>query len=479
MENVTLRDVSRVLNASDQEVPNVPVGGVSIDSRTTVNGELFFAIRGERFDGHEFVEDALDKGAVAAVVSNDGAVDAASDVASRGAGGTLFHVADTVRALQNLSSWYRGRFDLRVVGITGTNGKTTTKDMTAAVLSTAFRTAKTEGNLNNHLGVPLTLLGLRSEHEVAVIEMGMNHPGEIRMLSELVRPDVGVITNVAEGHLESMETLEAVAEAKGELLEALPADGAAVLNADDPRVMAQAARTNARVTTFGLRSGADVRACGVGVNANSGNDGGPEAWPPARASFELAGNGVVELPVPGRHNISNALAALAVGDVLGVDRKRAIEGLRTFEPSPMRMFVSRVGTWTVLNDAYNSNPGSLAAALDALEAMAAGRPSVAVLGDMLELGGRSRDAHREAGRRAVESGVGHLMLFGREVEGLREGALEAGMTPERVRLFDDKTALVRELGELQVRNAVILIKGSRGMRMEEVVELLVKEAPAS
>lgn len=464
MENVTLRDVARVLENGRLDVPDAPVTGVRIDSRVDGREDVFFAIRGERLDGHAFVREALGNGALGAVVS---------DEVPNGTGdAVLIRVDDTTRALQDLAAWYRSRFDLRVIGVTGTNGKTTTKDMTAAVLSSGLSVAKTEGNLNNHIGVPLTLFGLSSRHDAAVIEMGMNHPGEIRRLTEVARPDVGVITNVAEGHLESMETLEAVAEAKGELLEALPADGTAVLNADDPRVMAQATRTDARVTTFGFGSGCDVRAVDV-VERGCGVEN------PGTVSFEVDGGGVVELPVPGLHNVSNALAAIAVGDVLGIDREKAIEGLRTFEPSPMRMFVSRVGTWTVLNDAYNSNPGSLAAALDALTAMAAGRPTVAVLGDMLELGSVSREAHAAAGRRAAEAGVTYLFLFGCDVERLREGALEEGFPPERARMFEDKAELVRELSGLPMRDAVVLVKGSRGMRMEEVVELLMKGAPAS
>lgn len=477
MEGVTLRDVSRAMNATGQDVPDIPLTGVSIDSRTVEEGQLFFAIRGERFDGHEFVGSALGRGAAAAVVSDRGAAAVAGDSTAARGGAPVLRVGNTVRALQDLASWYRGRFDLRVVGVTGTNGKTTTKDMAAAVLSTTLMTAKTEGNLNNHIGVPLTLLKLEREHEVAVVEMGMSNPGEIQRLAAIARPEIGVITNIAEGHLQSMETIDAVADAKGELLEALPEEGTAILNADDWRVMAQAARTSASVKTFGFGEEADVRALTVGPGEIGERvTGRATRW---NVTFELEGDGVVELPLPGRHNVANALAALAVGDVLGVEREDALRGLRAFEPSPMRMLVSRVGAWTVLNDAYNSNPGSLAAALDALMALAAGRPSVAILGDMLELGPRSKNAHREAGSGAAEKGVDYLLLFGSEVESLRAGALEGGMPLERVMVFDDKTVLVRALGELPIREVVMLVKGSRGMRMEEVVELLVKEAPAS
>lgn len=457
MENVTLSQIARTLGRPSADTPDSGIAGVSIDSRTVREGELFVAIRGERFDGHDFVPEAFGRGAVAAVVD--------SFFSSEVVGRPLIEVADTVQALQRVAGWYRSRFELPLVAVTGTNGKTTTKDMAAAVLSKAFRTMKTEGNLNNHIGVPLTLLGLSSSHEVAVVEMGMNHPGEIGVLAGVARPTVGVVTNVAEAHMEGMRSLEAIADAKGELLEALPADGVAVLNADDARVMSQARRTAARVVTFGFSRDADTRASAV-------RDG-------RVVGFELDGGGRVELPVPGRHNVMNALAALAVGDVLGVDRGAAIAGLLSFPPSPMRMSVANVAGWTVLNDAYNANPGSLGAALDALVSLAGGRTTVAALGDMLELGERARDAHKEAGLLAARKGVDHLFLFGKEVEALREGALAGGMPADRAKVFDNKAALVEALGSLSDEGAVLLVKGSRAMRMEEVVELLSRGAPAS
>ena len=456
MENVTLSQVAQTLASSSHGAPEAAVAGVSIDSRTLRDGELFVAVRGERFDGHDFVPDAFERGAVAAVVD------------SRRAGspgvGWLIEVPNTVAALQRLAAWYRSRFGLPVVAVTGTNGKTTTKDMAAAVLSAAFDTMKTEGNLNNHIGVPLTLFGLSRGHEAAVVEMGMNRPGEIGTLAGVAGPTVGVITNVAEAHMEGMGSVEAIARAKGELLEALPPDGTAILNADDARVMSQAGRTSARVVTFGLSVGADVRATAV-------SEEGP-------VGFDLAGGDRVTLPVPGRHNVMNALAALAVGEVLGVERSACIAGLSSFVPSPMRMCIEDVGRWTVLNDAYNANPGSMGAALETLASLAGGRTMVAALGDMLELGQRTRDAHREAGLLAAEKGVDHLLLFGSEVAALREGALAGGMPPDRARLFEDKAALVEALRQIS-DEPVLLVKGSRAMRMEEVVELLAQGAPAS
>jgi UDP-N-acetylmuramoyl-tripeptide--D-alanyl-D-alanine ligase len=450
--------VSRAIGASPERELDAAVEGVSIDSRTLSPGELFVAIEGERFDGHAFVEDAFRRGAVAAVVAHD--------PRSSQEPGRVLLVEDTVTALQDLAAWYRGHFEPTLVAVTGTNGKTTTKDMIAGALSTRMTTLKTQGNLNNHIGVPLTLFGLSADHEAAVVEMGMNHPGEIARLAQLARPRVGVVTNVARAHLASMRDLDSIARAKGELLDALPADGVAVLNADDARVMSQAGRTRARIETFGLSEGAALRAADVEESASG-------------VEFTLVGGGRVRLPVPGRHNVMNALAALAVSRALGVDAEDAARGIASFAPSAMRTAIVRIAGRVILNDAYNANPGSLAAALDTLVEVAAGRPTAAVLGDMLELGGESEDAHREAGARAADLGIDYLFLFGAEVAALAEGAVATGMRRERVLTYESKAALAGDMEALLPTNAVVLVKGSRGMRMEEVVELLGRAAPAN
>jgi UDP-N-acetylmuramoyl-tripeptide--D-alanyl-D-alanine ligase len=462
MERVRLSEMAQALNVSSEATAGIEAVGVSTDSRTVRPGELFFAIRGERFDGHEYVEDAFAKGACAAVVSDD---PAALQTVADTAGPTLA-VPDTTDALLSLAAWYRARFDIPVIAITGSNGKTTTKDMTAAVLSTRFRTAKTSGNYNNHIGVPLTLFAIDREHEAAVVEIGMNHPGEIARLATAARPSVGVITNVSEAHTETMHDVDTIAQAKAELLDALSPGGTSVLNWDDERVRALWTRGPGNVVSFGLSSDAEVRAVSVETR-------------PDGVSFELADDGRVDLPVAGRHNVLNALAALAVGRVMGVPDSEAARGLASFAPSPMRMSFERAGRWTVLNDAYNSNPGSLDAALEVLVDAAGDRDSAAVLGDMLELGEASGRAHRRAGERAAELKVDWLFLFGDEVASLAEGAIAAGMPAGRVLTFENKTALVESIMDELDESAVLLVKGSRGMRMEEVVELLTSEAPAS
>lgn len=455
MEKVRLTDMAQALRVHAEGAAGVEVVGVSTDSRTVRPGDLFFAIRGDNFDGHEYVEDAFAKGACAAVVSDDAACS-----------GPALVVDDTVDALLTLAAWYRDRFDIPVVAVTGSNGKTTTKDMAAAVLSTKFQTARTRGNYNNHIGVPLTLFEIESEHEVAVVEMGMNHPGEIARLAVAARPTVGVITNVAEAHMETMQDIDTIAQAKAELLDALPADGTSVLNWDDPRVKALWTRGPGNVVTFGLSADAEVRAVDIDASVDA-------------VSFELADDGRVTLPIAGRHNVMNALAAIAVGRIMGVPDADAARGLSSFEASPMRMSFETAGSRLVLNDAYNCNPGSLGAALEVLVEAAGEGTSAAVIGDMLELGSASTRAHREAGARAAELGVDWLLLFGTEVAALKEGALEAGMPASRVRIFESKTALVETLRKELDESAVLLVKGSRGMRMEEVVELLAEEAPAS
>jgi len=466
MERVLLTDMAQAmnataLNAAAREMDETEVVGVSTDSRSTRGGELFFAIRGDSFDGHDFVAQALHAGASAAVVARGREKDIATDV-----GAPLLSVDDTLSALHAAAGWYRGLMDATVVGVTGTNGKTTTKDMTAAVLSTRMRTARTTGNYNNHIGVPLTLFDIERRHEAVVVEMGMNHLGEITLLAGMARPSIGVVTNIGAAHLEHMKDLETVATAKGELLEALPADGTSVLNWDDERVRALESRGPKQVVTFGLDEGADVR----GEDVTEGEKG---------VSFTLSGGQRVELPAHGRHNVMNALAAVAVGRVMGVDEAAAASGLRRFDASPMRMSVAKVGVITLLNDAYNCNPSSLLAALRTLVDIARGRETAVALGDMLELGAASSLAHRSAGEAAAGMGVDRLYLFGTEVEATRRGAVEAGMRESAVRVFENKTALAGAIWDELGEDAVLLVKGSRGMRMEEVVELLMREAPAS
>jgi UDP-N-acetylmuramoyl-tripeptide--D-alanyl-D-alanine ligase len=431
------------------------VAGVSIDSRTCAPGDAFFAIRGHRMDGHAFVADALAKGAAAAVVSRF------PIEATVGAGVPLVLVEDTTRALQRLAAFHRRRWPIPVVAVTGSIGKTTTKELCAAVLAERFRVLKAGGSFNNQWGVPLTLLGLAATHEAAVLELGMNAFGEIAALAQLARPQVGVVTTIAPAHLEGVGSLEGVQKAKGELVEAIPAEGTVVLNGDDPLVLALARRARGRVLTYGEAAGADVRIAGVRLVGGG-------------LGFELASNGErveVRLPLSGRHNAWNAAAAATVGLALGVPLAGVATGLGRAIPVKGRLVWREANGIRVLDDTYNANPVSLRAALDVLRDAANGGRLWVVFGDMLELGPSSDAAHVEAGRWIAGLPAAGLVTAGAAARATAAAATRAGCgdvtacpTPEE--------AAVHVAGRLRTGD-VVLVKGSRGMRMERAVEALL------
>ncbi|PZN08958.1 MAG: UDP-N-acetylmuramoylalanyl-D-glutamate--2,6-diaminopimelate ligase [Bacillota bacterium] len=447
--------------------PSVAVTGGTVDSRRVRPGDLFFALPGQRVDGHRFVGQALAAGARGAVIARP-----LGQVLPGGvpAGTAVVEVADTRQALADLARWVRRRRpDLRVVGITGSVGKTTTKEMAAAVLGQRFQVLKTAGNYNTDIGLPLTLLDLEDHHQVAVLEMAMRGLGEIARLAAIAAPEVGVVTVVAESHLELLGSLERIAQAKGELVEALPAHGVAVLNADDPRVRAMASRTRARVLTFG-QGDADVRAVAVEHRGAAGS------------RFRLAirgGDGAtVELAVPGPAGVTCALAAAAVGVALGLDAATIAAGLAQARPAAMRNEIRQVGSWTLFIDCYNASPTSTRAALEALRQIAGQRRAVAILGDMYELGEWAEEGHRQTGAVAART-VDVLLAVGRWAPQLVEGWRRAGGDRGAAAAYADKAALVAALeGWLRPGDA-ILIKGSRGMAMEQVVEALLARAAAA
>ncbi|MBI4716060.1 MAG: UDP-N-acetylmuramoyl-tripeptide--D-alanyl-D-alanine ligase [Nitrospirae bacterium] len=446
------------------------VSGVSIDSRTLREGDLFVALRGERFDGHDFLAAALDRGAAGVVIQETGAPPLRVPGPRQGGGPFWIGVDDTLRALQDLAAFHRRRFSLPVVGITGTNGKTTTKEMTAAVLRTKFPVCATMKNLNNHIGVPLTLFGLTAEHGAAVLEMGISGPGELRRLCEIAAPGVGVITNVGPAHLEGFGSIDAVAEAKAEILDGMGREGHAVLNADDP-YFGMLEKRAAGMTSFGVKNRADVTAEGVRESFDAGI--------PKGLAFTLrspAGEGEVFVPAVGVHNVPNALAAAAVGYRLGLTFDEIRRGLERFIPLPLRMTPVRRGDLDILNDAYNANPGSMAAALEVLAGLQKGRQGIAVLGDMLELGDFAPTAHRDLGRRVGDLGIHGLVAVGAHAAVVAEGAAERGMEAGRIRICRDPRRALEAIRELLAGKTVLLIKGSRGMEMEKIVQGLM-EAP--
>lgn len=439
-----------------QGSPGTALRRVWTDSRTVRRGDLFVALSGARFDGHRFVAEALKKGAVGALVRHGFKLPGTA---------LLIEVGEPLRALQDLACAHRRRFDIPVVAVSGSNGKTTTKEMIAAILSERFMTLKTEGNLNNHIGVPQTLLRLAPRHEAAVIEMGISGPGEMARLCEIAEPTHGVLTNIGPTHLETLGDVRAVARAKGEMLDALPVDGTAVLNADDAFYDEFCARVRGRVLSFGFSRRADVRALHVETK-------GP-AFTMLRVGVrDRARPFSVSLAAAGAHNVANALAAVAAGLAVGVGEGAIRAGLARHRPAGMRSEVRRWRGVTVLNDCYNANPASMRAALRWLtEARGTGR-AIAVLGDMLELGGEAKQAHREIGVEAARLGADYLLTVGALAAGIAEGALSAGMPADCVVAATDHGAAAERLREILRKGDVVLFKGSRGARMERVLEKL-------
>ncbi len=437
--------------------PETAFTGVSIDSRTLRKGDLFIAIRGQNHDGHDFVEAALEAGAAAAVVSK-------AWLATRRRrsvrGRPLIAVADTLETLQALARYHRRRLGLPVIGVTGSNGKTTTKEMIGAALAPSLRVLRSEGSYNNHIGVPLTLLRLRRMHEVAAVEIGTNHPGEIAALCTIAEPTGGVITNVGATHLEFMGTVDAVAREKQQLVEAIGPQGFVVLNADDERVMAMAAATEARIITFGTGPEADV--CGRIGDMRDG----------VKPVFEIEGGPVVRLQVPGRHNVLNALAALAVATALDCPLEAAARGLEGFRGTRWRGEIVRAGAIVVLNDAYNANPVSARNALDMLSAWNEEGivRRVAVLGDMLEMGEGAGSLHRSLGYEAAERNVDLLVAVGRWAAEVAGGARAGGLNNGCVLVSEDVETAWQALAERLEAGDAILLKGSRGVGLEMIAE---------
>ena len=436
------------------------LAGVSIDSRTVARGELFVAIHGPRHDGHNFVVAALEAGALAGVVARERLPQYTEPVRSK-----LFAVPDTLAALQGLAQSVRVRWGKRLAAVTGSAGKTTTKEILAALLAARFRILKSEGNLNNEYGLPLQLLRLQESHEAAVMELGMSHAGELRQLAEIARPDVGVVTRVAPVHLEFFDSVEEIALAKRELIEGLTgAESVAVVNADDSRASRFGEVAPGRVFTFGLGERADFRAEDISDRGMSG------------AEFDFVypgGRARLSLPLAGRHNVSNALAALAAASVWGVGAAEARNVFPKLEATGMRGRVLRYeAEFTVINDCYNSNPVALAAMVELLaRTPAAGRRILAV-GEMLELGPTSAELHREAGRGAAAQRLDWIIGVQGDAESFVRGAVEASHPAARTKFFASSGEAGPFVADLLREGDILLVKGSRGVKMERIVEAI-------
>lgn len=439
-----------------------PLQGFSTDTRTLRPGDLFIALRGDRFDGNQFVRTALEAGASGAIA--DRSVAWPEDAA-----GIAIAVPDTLRALQDLASAIRRESGTRVVAITGSAGKTTTKEVTAEFLSSRFTVFRNKGNLNNHVGLPLSLLELRHRPEIAVVELGMNHPGEIRRLVQIATPDVRVWTNVGDAHLGFFESPDAIADAKAEILGELRAGDVVVANADDPRVMTRVSRPGAHVITFGIENAATVQAREVrdlGI-------GGMEATVVASTHART-----IRIPLLGRGNLANVLAAAAVALHLGVSLDEIVERTGGLRPAHRRGEVVRLTSGvTLIDDSYNSSPAALKRALDVLARSDAERKA-AVLGEMLELGTHATSLHESCGETAARAGLAWLIAVGGEPAGaLARAATRHGMATDAVlHVADSAEAANAALARVR-RGDLVLIKGSRGIGTDRVVERL-KEAAA-
>ena len=436
---------------------------VSIDSRTIAPGDFFIALRGERFDGHRFAPDALAKGA-SGVLVEPGALDPASVPA----GAVAIEVADTTRALQDIARTVRDRSGARVVAITGSAGKTTTKEITAEFLAARYRVYRNRGNLNNHIGLPLSLLDLRTGPEIAVVELGMNHPGEIRTLVGIARPDVRVWTNVGDAHLGFFPTTDAIAEAKAEILEQAGAADVLVANADDARVMAHARRFAGRVVTFGLSDPADVHARDVQLRGLDGS---------ACTVRTRSAEATLSTPLLGMGNLANVLAAVAVAAWFDVPLAACAARAASLRPAHHRGELVRLpGGVTLIDDSYNSSPSALKRSLETVKTATGSARKGAVLGEMLELGEHAAALHEECGRAAAASGLDFLITVGgAPAHLLADAAVGAGMKPACVR----HVATRGEAGDVALEKVrpgdLVLIKGSRGIGTDAVVERLKAE----
>ena len=463
---MTLEDVIgaiQPLRAEGEVPPRAPIGRVTTDSRDVVPGGIFVALAGERVDGADFVGEALRKGALAAIVSEEGARRLREPAP---AGGTVFVVRDAGEALGDLARAHRERLrGIPLVGITGSSGKTSTKEMLAGLLSRGRSVLRNPGNRNNLVGMPLALLDLSEGHDVAVMEMGTNRPGEIARLAEIAAPDVGIVTNIAPAHLAGLGTLEGVAREKGDLFRALPESGTAVVNATDLRVVRESGRCRAGKIYYG-----------VPLNEFSGRILSMDDAGMRIAVRTPSGEFASDLPATGEHNLLNALAAAAAAYALGMRPDGMEEGFASFgavrgrfRPVPLR------GGGLLLDDTYNANPASMEAAIRNLKALRRGRRAVAVLADMLELGDAAAASHFRIGHMLAGSGADRLVTHGEHAASIARGAVEGGMDAASVTHAGDRARLSDLVREALRPGDVVLVKGSRGMRLEEIADAIEKE----
>lgn len=447
MEKLKLSEIAHALNgtiSSDAEFD-----AVCIDTRKITKGCLFICIKGERFDAHQFADEALEKGASAVMICED--------ITPNGA---YIKVEDTSKALLELGGYYRAKFDIPIVGLTGSVGKTTTKEFTALVVGAKYNTIKTQGNLNNEIGLPQMLFQIDNSVEAAVIEMGMNHFGEISRLTSATKPTIGLITNVGVSHIENLGSRDGILKAKLELCEGLKQGAPLILNADNDKLCTVKSDKH-KVYFYGVDNDADFKANNI-VEADG------------KTSFDIMYFDNVQhiiIPTIGIHNVYNALSAFAVGYFLDVNPQAAADALAGYVPAGMRQRVVSVGNITSIEDCYNASPDSMQAAMRALKDTN-GNKKIAVLGDMLELGDYAETAHTQVGKMVADNGIDWLLAYGHDAKYYVSSALENGC--KNALLFDDKDALAQKLMELAKDEDVVLFKGSRGMKLEDIMNIVYK-----
>lgn len=459
MINRTLKQIHEMIGGLNNisEWESVNIIGVSIDSRKVTTGNLFVPLRGEKVDGHGYVEKAKDQGAAATLWQQD--------VPNPPTNIPLIIVKDTEVALQELARVYRQQLNVKVIGVTGSNGKTTTKDMTAALLSTTYKVHKTSGNYNNHLGLPLTILSMEEDTDVVVLEMGMSSRGEIEFLSKLAKPDVAIITNIGESHLLDLGSREEIANAKLEIIEGLASGGTLIYYGDEPLLQEKVGHhlESLQVLSFGRSHTNDLYATSI----QQGTD---------FTSYTIAGvlEGAYEIPVLGNHNVMNALAAMLVAKEMKVEQTKIYEGLASIRLTNMRMeMVQGANGEKIINDAYNASPTSMKAAIELMEGMTGFNRKILVLGDMLELGLQESDFHLKIGELISKDKIDKVFTFGPLANNIAIGARKT-FAEDNVQSFQSKQNLIDELRKQIEPNDLILVKASRGMRLEEVVQALQK-----
>ena len=433
--------------------------GVSIDSRTLKKGELFVCIQGDRFDGHNFIKEAQDKQAAAIVLSEESEMGRV-----RGKTPVVIRVKNTLKALQELALFYRKKMPVKVIGITGTNGKSTTKEMTAAITEKKFKTIKTKGNLNNHIGLPLNIFDLSKTDEIAVMEMGMSAAGEIKRLAEIAKPEIGVVTNISEGHLVHLKTLKKVQAAKGELFDSLSEKETAIVNADDPLVLELAKSVRAKVITYGIYKGADIKAENICPMDREG----------FKLSVNFSGKNIpMCIPFLGECNIYNALAAIAISWSLGIAPDDIKQGLMAAKLLANRFEVSEHRGVTIINDSYNANPRSMKEALKILAKYKCKGRRFFIVGEMLELGDLSKPAHKALGVDVAKYSIDYLVTVGDLSSHVAKSAVASGMNKKNTAIASGYECAVAFIKKHSRSGDCLLVKGSRGSKMEEVVRRFV------